>query len=152
MEKKNLSGRKAAGLAVFCLAALTVLAFRLLLGGVPPVKGGNDSQRRAFLFAMGYETGECVQDFVWIPADFSGLYGDYAQMQQRQGFDLRDYAAQKAVLYRYEIINLPGLRGKIYANLLIRDDFIIGGHLFLDSDPEKYYDFEFNGQNCLIFQ
>ena len=48
-------------------------------------------------------------------------------MQQLQGLDLSDYKRKSVTRYTYLITNYPNYEGKVYANLLIYKDRVVGG-------------------------
>ena len=64
---------------------------------------------------------------VVIPAEFNDVYTAYNAMQNAQGFDLKPYAGEKCMQYRYIVTNYPDCPDTVFATLLVFEDRIIGG-------------------------
>ena len=92
------------------------------------VTAENNSQRIAFLSSFGWEVEEDAFEIVeiLIPNNFGDVYQVYNQIQKAQGFDLEDYAGQRAKRYTYRICNYPGEK-EARANLLVFRGKVIGG-------------------------
>lgn len=90
--------------------------------------GETEQERLDFLQSFGWTVdAQAVETReVMIPAQFNDVYENYNAMQQAQGFDLRPYAGEVCTQYKYHITNYPG-ETEVYATLLVRGRFIIGG-------------------------
>ena len=64
---------------------------------------------------------------VVIPAEFNDVYTAYNAMQNAQGFDMKPYAGEKCMQYRYIVTNYPDCPDTVFATLLVFEDCIIGG-------------------------
>lgn len=92
--------------------------------------GETEQERLDFLQSFGWTVdAQAVETReVMIPAQFNDVYENYNAMQQAQGFDLRPYAGEVCTQYKYHITNYPG-ETEVYATLLVRGRFIIGGDI-----------------------
>ena len=115
-------------------AAGLILVLILILGGThaapaaAPAMDSNQARVR-FLEDMGWEVNrEPVQSGqVRMPDQPSAVYERYNNLQKSQGYDLTDFAGKKAMRYVYELKNIQGSAGPVYATLLVRGNQIIGG-------------------------
>ena len=62
-----------------------------------------------------------------IPTNFDNVFTTYNEIQKRQNLDLSNYKGKNIVRYTYEITNYPDYNGKVYANLIIYKNRVIGG-------------------------
>ncbi len=90
-----------------------------------------EEDRIAFLAQFGWETGESPveQTDVTVPAEFDKILKSYNEVQKQQGLDLTKYKGKTVTRYTYEIKNYPGYAGKVYANILIYKNRVIGGDI-----------------------
>lgn len=91
--------------------------------------GATNDARVAYLASFGWEadpTPVQTQE-VLIPEEFNDVFTRYNQLQQSQGFDLRDYAGKSAKRYVYSITNYPGGSTDYFATVLVHRNQIIGG-------------------------
>lgn len=88
-----------------------------------------NEERVAFLSTFNWTVEEEPADFreVVIPAEFNDVYTAYNAMQNAQGFDLKPYAGEKCMQYRYIVTNYPDCPDTVFATLLVFEDRIIGG-------------------------
>ena len=87
--------------------------------------------RIAYLQALGWEADpvtETAQEIV-IPRVFSGVFSDYNALQKQQGFDLSRFRGKQVSRCSYEVLNYPGQKEYIRANLLIYNHEVIGGDI-----------------------
>ena len=85
------------------------------------IPAGTEEERRAYLYHCGLQgeaAGSCT---VMIPQKFTGIYADYAALQQQQGLPLAEYAGETAVVYTYQL-------EKDYAEFLVTDGILAGAH------------------------
>ena len=64
-----------------------------------------------------------------IPTNFDNVFTTYNEIQKRQNLDLSNYKGKNIVRYTYEITNYPDYNGKVYANLIIYKNRVIGGDI-----------------------
>ena len=87
--------------------------------------------RRIDYFAShGWEVEEIAEKNIVIPADFSDGYEQYAQLQDKQGLPLREYAGRNAHLYVYDVKNYSPESRKMLAELLVCDDTAIASMVY----------------------
>ncbi len=129
--------------AVICVslaAVITLIAFVPAYGeGIAVSKDGeidytgvkSNEDRIDFLKQFGWEVNsEPVQTKeVTIPSEFDKIFTGYNEIQKRQGLDLSDYKKKKVTRYTYEITNYEGEDGKVYANILVYRNRVIGGDI-----------------------
>ena len=91
----------------------------------------NESDRTAYLRSLGWEVSEAPieEQAVLIPADFSGVYSEYNELQVAQGFDLANYSGLEAIRYTYQVFNYPDCNDNIVADILVYHNEIIGGDI-----------------------
>ena len=91
----------------------------------------NNEDRINFLKQFGWETSaEATEsEEVTIPAEFDKIFAGYNEIQKRQGLDLTKYKGKDMMRYTYEITNYDGEDGKVYANVLVYRNRVIGGDI-----------------------
>ena len=70
------------------------------------------------------ETAEIV-----IPEEFDKIFTGYNEIQKRQGLDLSKYKKKSVMRYTYEVNNYQGEDGKVYANVIVYRNRVIGGDI-----------------------
>lgn len=89
----------------------------------------DNPSRIQFLQSFGWEVSnepiEVVQ--VVIPQTFGDVYQNYNEIQTAQGFDLSKFKGKQVSRFTYSVLNYPGQKEYIRANLLIYKNQIIGG-------------------------
>ena len=70
------------------------------------------------------ETAEIV-----IPEEFDKIFTGYNEIQKRQGLDLSKYKKKSVMRYTYEVNNYQGEDGKVYANVIVYRNKVIGGDI-----------------------
>ena len=93
------------------------------------IKTGDD--RINFLFSLGYTVDpEPIEEKkVMIPTEFDKTMVSYNELQKVTGLDLYKYRGKEVTQYSYNVTNYPGYDGKVYANLLIAGNRVIGGDI-----------------------
>ena len=90
-----------------------------------------DADRARFLSQFGWQIVatpiESVE--ITIPDQFDKIFTGYNEIQKRQGLDLSKYKRKKVMRYTYEITNYEGEEGKVYANILVYKNKVIGGDI-----------------------
>ena len=64
---------------------------------------------------------------VSVPEEFDKVFAGYNEIQRRQGLDLAKYKNKRVMRYTYEVTNYPGYTGKVYLNMLVYRNRVIGG-------------------------
>ena len=64
-----------------------------------------------------------------LPQQLTESWGDYAAMQNEQGFPFTDYAGQPIRRYTFRVTNYPGVESGVQANLYLCEDVLIGGDI-----------------------
>ena len=84
-----------------------------------------------FLQSYGWEVNEqpCEMVQVVIPETFGDVYENYNEIQKQQGFDLSRFRGKQVSRCSYEVLNYPGQKEYIRANLLIYNHEVIGGDI-----------------------
>ena len=90
----------------------------------------NNEDRVSFLSSFGWtvdsEPYEVVE--VVIPSEFDEVYKNYNELQEEQGYDLRDYCGKRLKRWTYQITNSPGRTDDtIFANIYIYEDQVVAG-------------------------
>lgn len=93
------------------------------------VKGVGDAAE--FLSQFGWTvngaTAESVE--VTIPAEFDKVFASYNEIQKEQGLDLSKYKKKDLMRYTFEVTNYEGYEGKVYANVLVYRNKVVGGDI-----------------------
>ena len=104
----------------------------------------NDEERAKFLEQFGWKVNptpiESVE--ITVPEEFDKIFTGYNEIQKRQGLDLSKYKKKKVMRYTYEIINYEGEEGKVYANVIVYRNRVIGGDICSASPDGFIHGFE----------
>ena len=87
--------------------------------------------RVSFFAQFGWEVNETpiTENEIKIPDEFDKILKTYNEVQKQQGLDLTKYRGKTVTRYTYEITNYPNYEGKVYANVLIYKNRVIGGDI-----------------------
>ena len=98
-------------------------------GGVNYDKVYSNSDRVEFISGFGWQVAQTPIEEVTvsIPAEFDTVYLGYNDIQKAQGLNLAKYKGKEVVRYTYEVTNCEGYEGKVYINLLVYRNKIVGG-------------------------
>ncbi len=90
----------------------------------------DNEDRVGFLAQFGWQVGaEPVEaKEIRIPEQFDKIFTGYNVIQKRQGLDLSRYKNKNATRYTYEVTNYGG-DGKVYANIIVYRNKVIGGDI-----------------------
>lgn len=66
---------------------------------------------------------------VVIPSEFDRIFTNYNEIQKQQGLDLTRYKRKTATRYTMEITNYGDYEGKVYANVIVYHNRVIGGDI-----------------------
>ncbi len=135
----RMSTLKFAGAIVLCLAVLISVFLMADRGGSAAesvesvsfegVKG--DAARREFLSGYGWqlasdaaEEGELV-----VPKNLGHVLTGYNEIQRAQGLNIAKYTGKTLERYTYIVKNYPNYEGKVYANLYLYRDRVVGADI-----------------------
>lgn len=129
---------------IFAVTAAAVLGAALLLSRPhaapadppPPVPAGTAGERISYFALHGWEAEEIAQKNITIPQSFTGAYGEYADIQDKQGLPLRSCAGREAVLYMYRIRNFSPDSRKLLAELIVCDDIAAASLIYSEDCGE----------------
>ena len=95
--------------------------------------------RIRFLSQFGWQTtGSPVETASFnVPAEFDRVMLGYNEIQREQGLDLSRYKKKSVTRYTYELTNYEGYEGKVYANVIVYRDRVIGGDV-ASADPSGF--------------
>ena len=84
-----------------------------------------------FLAQFGWEVeGTPVEEtVVTVPAEFDKIFAAYNEIQRAQGLDLSKYKKKEITRYTFEVTNYPNYEGKVYANVLVYRNKVVGGDI-----------------------
>jgi hypothetical protein len=90
-----------------------------------------DADRARFLSQFGWKINETPIESaeITIPDKFDKIFTGYNEIQKRQGLDLSKYRKKEVMRYTYEITNYEGAEGKVYANVIVYRNKVIGGDI-----------------------
>ena len=72
--------------------------------------------------------GSEIKSFVEHPK-FDKVFNGYNEIQKRQGLDLSKYKGKTVTRYTYEVTNYENENGKVYANVIVYRNKVIGGDI-----------------------
>ena len=136
---------KASSLRFFSVLFVSVALLTALILLVPsyePIAAGaaesvsydnvkTNDDRISFLSQFGWQvvSEPFDQQKVTIPKDFDAVFTEYNELQKMQGLDLSKYKRKDVMRYTYIIENYPDYEGRVFANLLIYKNRVIGGDI-----------------------
>lgn len=88
-----------------------------------------DDDVEQFLSQFGWQVGASPEETVevTIPAEFDKIFAAYNEIQKQQGLNLSGYKKKTVKRYTYLVENYPDYKGKVYANVLVYRNRVIGG-------------------------
>lgn len=98
-----------------------------------------NSDRKQFLSQFGWTVSEEASEEkeMTIPDEFDRIFTGYNEIQKSQGLDLSKYKNKRVTRYTYEITNYPDYDGKVYANVIVYKNRVIGGDV-CSADPSGF--------------
>ncbi len=140
---------RASSLKFFSVVILSVTALLVLVAFIPTyeptvintlyTQTGNikfnkiktNDDRIDFLEQFGWTLSENPIDEaqVTIPQEFDKIFLSYNEFQRQMGLDLAKYKGKDVMRYTYEVTNYPEYEGKVYANIIIYRNKVIGGDI-----------------------
>jgi hypothetical protein len=90
-------------------------------------------ERMNFISQFGWQVDEepvQVKEVI-IPTEVNDVYTAYNDIQRSQGFDLNEFAGERAKCWTYTVKNYEGYENQecIHANILVYDGKVIGGDI-----------------------
>jgi len=137
---------RASSIRFFGIVTVSVLALITLVALIPtyePVAAAalsesisydkikTNEDRIGFLSQFGWQVSSEPEEetTVTIPAEFDKVFLGYNELQKRQGLNLSKYKRKEVTRYTYTVTNYPGYDGKVYANILVYRNKVIGGDI-----------------------
>lgn len=146
---------RAATLKFFGIIAITLVALIAIIAFVPVyAEGGNagndtpanvsgegaeysydkvktSADAAKFLAQFGWtvDGGNAKSAKVTVPAEFDKIFAAYNEIQRAQGLDLSKYKKKEITRYTFEVTNYPNYEGKVYANVLVYRNKVVGGDI-----------------------
>ena len=147
MKKMFIYSIKAQTLKFFSVVALSIATLLILVAFIPTYeptvintlytetanvnfsKIKTNDDRIDFLEQFGWTVNENPIDekTVAIPKEFDKIMLSYNEFQRQMGLDLAKYKGKEVTRYTYEITNYPEYEGRVYANMLVYRNKVIGG-------------------------
>lgn len=93
------------------------------------VKSSADAVNFLAQFNWTVDGGNAEVRSVTIPAEFDKVFAGYNEIQKAQGLDLAKYKKKELTRYTFEVTNYPGYEGKVYANVLVYRNKVVGGDI-----------------------
>lgn len=144
----KMSKTKIAAIITAVIALVVVIVIAVSAGSKTShssaVNADTNDARVKFLAGYGWDVNaEPVQaQPVTIPAAADNeVFGKYNELQKSQGYDLTQYAGQKAQRYVYEILNYPGAESPVYATMFVLNGSVIGGDVTNTAPDGKIHGF-----------
>ena len=64
---------------------------------------------------------------VTVPETFDKVFAAYNELQKEQGLNLSKYRGKEVTRYTFRVTNYEGYEGKVFANVLVYRNRVIGG-------------------------
>lgn len=93
------------------------------------IKSTDDVER--FLEQFGWKVDDEPEEKVEvkIPEEFDKIFTAYNEIQKGQGLNLSKYKRKNVTRYTYTVTNYDDYTGKVYANVLVYRNKVIGGDI-----------------------
>lgn len=134
VQSKHIKALALGMFVVFTVISLMVLSRESKMtsnDGSINLKASTHEDRMSFVSQFGWEVEEEPIEIkeIIIPTEFDDTYTAYNQIQKEQGFDLLEYAGERAKRWTYIVKNYEGYENKecIHVNILVHDGIVIGG-------------------------
>jgi hypothetical protein len=93
------------------------------------VKSVGDAMEFLAQFDLTVNGASAEVEKVTIPAEFDKIFAAYNEIQRAQGLDLSKYKKKELTRYTFEVTNYDGYEGKVYANVLVYRNKVVGGDI-----------------------
>ena len=134
VQSKHIKALALGVFVLFTVVSLMVLSRESKMtsnDGSLNLKASTHEDRMSFVSQFGWEVEEDPIEIkeIIIPTEFDDTYNAYNQIQKEQGFDLTEYAGERAKRWTYIVKNYEGYENKecIHINILVHDEIVIGG-------------------------
>ena len=134
VQSKHIKALALGVFVLFTIVSLMVLSRESKMtsnDGSLNLKASTHEDRMSFVSQFGWEVEEDPIEIkeIIIPTEFDDTYNAYNQIQKEQGFDLTEYAGERAKRWTYIVKNYEGYENKecIHINILVHDEIVIGG-------------------------
>ena len=93
------------------------------------IKSTDDVER--FLEQFGWKVDDEPEEKVEvkIPEEFDKIFTAYNEIQKGQGLNLSKYKRKNVTRYTYTVTNYDDYTGRVYANVLVYRNKVIGGDI-----------------------
>ncbi len=145
---------------VICVALITLIVLITFIEPYQPVSADDDTSAviqytkmksvddvKSFLLQFGWQTSEDAIETktVSVPKEFDRVLMEYNEIQKLQSLNLEKYKGKEVLRYTFTVENYPNYEGKVYANVLVYKNKVIGGDICA-SDPSGFiHGFEITG-------
>ncbi len=93
------------------------------------VKSSADAANFLSQFGWTVDGANVKSAKVTIPAEFDKVFAAYNEIQRAQGLDLSKFKKKELTRYTFEVTNYKGYDGKVYANVLVYRNKVVGGDI-----------------------
>ncbi|MBE6662617.1 MAG: DUF4830 domain-containing protein [Ruminococcaceae bacterium] len=93
------------------------------------IKSNDDVESFLSQFGWKVEDEPLEEVKVTIPDEFDKVFTAYNEIQRRQGLNLSKYKRKEVTRYTYTVTNYEGYDGKVYANVLVYRNRVVGGDI-----------------------
>ncbi len=93
------------------------------------VKSSADAANFLAQFGWTVDGGNAKSVKVTIPQEFDKVFAAYNEIQRAQGLDLSKYKKKELTRYTFEVTNYKGYDGRVYANVLVYRNKVVGGDI-----------------------
>ena len=127
---------------VALVAMITVIAFIPSMGGGVVDTGATTQSVQYEKVKSAEDVANFLSQFGWqvkaepvevkegvIPSEFDRIFTNYNEIQKQQGLDLSKYRRKTATRYTMEVTNYGDYDGKVYANVIVYHNRVIGGDI-----------------------
>ena len=91
------------------------------------VRSAEERVRFIEQFGLCVKAEPVTEETVALPETFDRVLNEYNELQKLQGLDLTKYRNKRVSHYTYEVTNYEGYDGKVYVNLLVYRNKVVGG-------------------------
>lgn len=131
---------------IICVALITLITLIVLVPSYDSADAGavsvqdesvnfenikTNEDRVNFLSQFGWTVNsEPIESAeVTIPSEFDKVFAGYNEIQKAQGLDLGKYKKKDMMRYTYEVTNYPNHDGRVFANVLVYRNKVVGGDI-----------------------
>lgn len=93
------------------------------------IKTSDDVEKFLSQFGWTVEDDPVETEKVTIPDEFDKVFTAYNEIQRLQGLNLAGYKRKEVTRYTYVVTNYPDYEGKVFANVLVYHNRVIGGDI-----------------------